>query len=92
MSTSFAICHIHGRMACPLCEPVPTRPTTPGADTARPLIWVLHCPFRKTGSPVVGSFGATIRGVVIIPVETWTALCRQHPALAATQFEVGSYD
>lgn len=55
-----------------------------------PRIWVLHCPFRRTGSPVIGSFGATIRPVVIIPLETWNQLCQEIPALATQQFEVGA--
>lgn len=55
-------------------------------------IWAFHCPFRKTGSPVLGSFGATIRPVVIVPMETWTKLCREIPELGARQFEVGSED
>lgn len=55
-------------------------------------IWALHCPFTKTGFPVLGNFGTRERGVVIIPVETWTALCEEIPALAAMQFEVGTHD
>lgn len=65
---------------------------TPDTPAPRPRIWTVYCPFRKTGSPVIGSFGATIRPVIIIPVETWTTLCRDIPALAAKQFEVGSYE
>lgn len=57
---------------------------------AHPIrIWALHCPFSKSGFPVLGSFGSTVRGVVIIPVETWTKLCKEIPDLAARQFEVG---
>lgn len=53
-------------------------------------IWVLHCLFKKNGSPSLGSFGQTERPVVIIPLPTWQKLCAENPALAATQFEVGS--
>ena len=55
-------------------------------------IWALSCPFRKDGTPSLGSFGSTIRNVVIVPVETWTTLCQENPALAATKFEVGAYE
>lgn len=56
----------------------------------QPVIWAVHCPFRKNGTPVLGTMGAEIRGVIVIPVETWTALCREIPALGAKQFTVGS--
>ena len=59
-------------------------------DTKPIRIWTLHCPFTKTGFPVLGSFGSTVRGVVIIPIEKWMELCQQIPALAQTQFEIGT--
>lgn len=55
-------------------------------------IWVMQCPFRKTGSPVLGTFGASIRGVVIFDIETWKRLCQDVPQLQTTMFEVGSYE
>ena len=55
-------------------------------------IWVMHCPFRKTGSPVLGSMGSTIQPVVVMTMETWKELCARVPALQTTQFKVGSYD
>ncbi len=55
-------------------------------------IWVLHCPFTKSGVPNVGNFGSTVRPVVILPLETWQKLCAVLPSLAAEQFEVGTYD
>ena len=58
----------------------------------QPRIWAVHCPFRKSGSPVLGNFGYTERGVIIIPADTWTRLCREIPALAVQQFEVGTVD
>jgi hypothetical protein len=36
--------------------------------------------------------GSTVRPVVILPMETWTALCREIAALGAKQFEVGTFD
>lgn len=53
-------------------------------------IWVLHCPFTKTGFPNLGNFGSSVKPVVIIPLATWTELCQRIPALATTPFEVGS--
>lgn len=50
----------------------------------------MDCPFSKNGAPVMGSFGS--KPVVVIPVATWTKLCEQIPALAQTQFEVGTLD
>ena len=55
-------------------------------------MWVLHCPFRKDGTPVLGSFGASERPVVIIALDTWKTLCADVPQLQTTQFEVGSYE
>lgn len=60
------------------------------APAPPPRIWTVYCPFRKNGTPVLGTTGSDVRGIVIIPVETWTALCREIPALGAKQFEVGS--
>ena len=62
--------------------------------TAEPQyrIWVLECPFKKSGVPVVGSFGATSRNVVILTTETWKRLCADVPQLQTTQFEVGTYE
>jgi hypothetical protein len=53
-------------------------------------IWVLNMAFKKNGFPSVGSFGQRIAGVVILPIESWTRLCQEIPALGARQFEVGS--
>lgn len=55
----------------------------------KPRIWALMAPFRKTGWPVVGTFGATMRPVIIMETETWKRLCAEIPALANTEFEVG---
>jgi hypothetical protein len=55
-------------------------------------IWVMHCPFRKTGSPVLGTFGATTKPIVMMTLDTWKKLCQDVPALQTTQFEVGSYE
>lgn len=74
-----------------MSDPVAER-LTPHTSDQKPRIWAMHCPFRKTGSPVLGTFGAKVRPVVILPMETWTALCREIPELGAKQFEVGSFD
>lgn len=60
----------------------------PASD--QPLrIWSLPCPFRKDGTPVLGSFGANIRSVIILDYSTWQRLCEEIPALAQRKFEVG---
>ncbi len=66
------------------------RSATDAPVTTAHRIWALHCPFTKTGFPSVGSFGSTVRPVIIIPVATWNRLCADIPALATTWFEVGS--
>lgn len=55
-------------------------------------IWCLHCPFTKKGFPVLGNFGATIAPVVVLPMATWTKLCKEIPELGKRQFEVGTAD
>jgi hypothetical protein len=63
------------------------------ATARRPYrIWALWMPFKKSGFPSLGTFGATERKVVIIPMETWNTLCAENPGLQTTQFEVGSYE
>ena len=51
----------------------------------------MWCPFNKTGFPVVGTFGSTVNGVIIIKVSDWTKLCAEIPDLAERQFEVGEH-
>jgi hypothetical protein len=63
---------------------------TPNHTRALYRIWVAHCPFRKNGAPVLGSFGSTIAPVVVMKIETWKRLCAAIPDLQATQFEVGA--
>lgn len=58
-------------------------------ETPTYRIWMMHCPCRKTGSPVVGTFGRTIQPVVIMRMETWTRLCQDVPQLQTTMFDVG---
>lgn len=72
---------------------IPQPPDHPEQTTPKPYrIWAAACPFNKSGAPVLGSFGSRVRNVVIIPMETWTKLCDEIPALAATKFEVGTYE
>jgi hypothetical protein len=66
-------------------------PTTP----AKPItLWSIACPFRKTGSPVVGTMGTSIRDVVVMEADEWKRMLRLIPAdvLEKTQFNVGSYE
>ena len=62
------------------------------AELSKYRIWALHCPFRKSGTPVLGNFGATTKPVVILTMETWKRLCADVPQLQTTQFEVGTYE
>lgn len=55
-------------------------------------IWALSCPFKKDGTPSLGTFGTTIRGVVIFDIATWKRLCADVPQLQTTMFEVGQYE
>jgi hypothetical protein len=64
----------------------------PGSGEKPPTIWAVWMPFKKSGFPSLGTFGARERKVVIVPMETWNALCAEIPALRTKQFIVGSYD
>jgi hypothetical protein len=68
----------------------PSAPITPESPKYR--IWAAHCPFKKNGFPSLGTFGATVKPVVIMSMETWTRLCKDVPQLQTTQFEVGTYE
>ena len=54
-------------------------------------MWVMECPFRKTGSPVLGTFGARSENVVIFTLAAWKRLCAETPQLQTTMFEVGHW-
>lgn len=68
---------------------MPDTETPNSQPSAKYRIWVTPAPFRKNGTPVLGSFGQSIRNVVIIELATWTRLCKENPELGRTQFEVG---
>lgn len=58
---------------------------------SKPLtIWVLPCPFRKDGAPVLGTMGSTVDNVVVMRTETWAQLCKEIPALGTMKFRVGT--
>lgn len=62
-------------------------------ETSKPArIWVTPCAFKKNGFPSLGSFGARVANVVILPLETWTKLCAEIPELGKRQFEVGTQE
>ena len=48
-------------------------------------------PFKKSGFPVVGTFGKTTAPVVIMTMATWKKLCEDVPQLQTTEFNVGHY-
>ena len=59
----------------------------------KPLrIWAMACPFRKNGTPVLGTMGTTVRSVIVIEHDTWKRLCEEVPQLQTTQFEVGTFE
>jgi len=64
-------------------EPVKATPYT---------IWAMDCPFRKSGSPVLGNMGSRVERVIIIDAKTWNRLIAEHPSLATAQFRVGEYE
>lgn len=66
-------------------DPVPT------SAAVKYRIWAMHCPFRKSGSPVLGTMGSSIQPVVVMTTETWTRLCADVPQLQTTMFEVGAW-
>jgi len=55
-------------------------------------IWAMDCPFRKAGSPVLGTMGSTIRRVIVIEADQWRQLCADVPQLQTTQFNVGTLE
>lgn len=57
-----------------------------------PRIWSMAMPFRKDGTPVVGTMGREIKSVVIMTRETWLKLCKEIPQLGTTKFEIGEWD
>ena len=61
-------------------------------DETPVTMWVAHCPFRKNGSPVLGTMGSRIDTVMLFTSAEWKRLCEQVPALATTQFRVGTYE
>jgi len=62
------------------------------SETKPIRMWVMECPFRKTGSPVLGTFGARSQNVVIFTLESWKRLCQVVPQLQTTMFDVGWTD
>lgn len=59
-------------------------------DAAPFRMWVADCPFRKNGSPVLGSFGGHAKRIVVIEMDTWNQMCKEIPQLQTTKFEVGT--
>jgi hypothetical protein len=57
-------------------------------------MWVATTTFRKDGMPVLGTMGSTHKRVVVIEVETFQRMLREHPTLKAdtTIFELADLD
>ena len=49
--------------------------------------WIETMPFRKNGTPVVGTMGGQIRTVIVMEAETFQRMIREHPSLQAASFE-----
>jgi hypothetical protein len=65
----------------------------PDRESAAPVtIWVAECPFRRNGSPVLGTMGSTTDTVIVFRSAEWKRLCAAIPALATTAFNVGTYE
>lgn len=62
------------------------------ADVRHYTMWVAHCPFRKNGSPVLGTMGSSEQAVVVMTTDEWRRLCADVPQLQTTQFRVGTFD
>lgn len=55
--------------------------------------WAATTAFRKDGAPVLGTMGSSVRRVIVMEVETFKRMLREHPEFAAaTQFRIGEMD
>lgn len=71
----------------------PQEPKPTGSASVAPYtMWVAHCPFRRSGSPVLGTMGSSIQGVIVMTTDEWRRLCDAVPQLQTTQFRVGTFD
>ena len=62
------------------------------SDSTEPYtIWSTAMPFRKNGTPVVGTIGSEIKPVVIMDAETFKRLVKE-PGLTSVQWRVGTFD
>ncbi|HET8777959.1 MAG TPA: hypothetical protein VFN76_09900 [Candidatus Limnocylindria bacterium] len=63
----------------------------PGETVARApyTMWSMAAPFRKNGTPVVGTMGSSIRSVVIMEAETFKRLVAENHDLETAEFRVG---
>lgn len=90
-------CGAPGNCGYVLCPHIPKRDGGSGPDPASPsvhepyTIWTATVPFRRDGTPVVGNMGSSARRCVILDIETFQRMLREHPTLAsdATLFNLG---
>jgi hypothetical protein len=54
-------------------------------------IWSVETTFRKDGTPVMGTMGASWKSVIVMDAETFKRLCKE-PGLAHVQWRVGTYE
>ena len=55
-------------------------------------IWAMPTTFRKSGSPIMGTIGASVRHVVVMEAETFKRLVAENPNLATAEFRVGTFE
>jgi hypothetical protein len=65
---------------------------TPPTEQEPLTIWAVHTTFRKNGSPIMGTIGPSVAGVIVMRSETWKELCERVPALQTMEFRVGSFE
>lgn len=58
-------------------------------DETKPVrVWVAATTFRKDGTPILGSLGASADDVAVMTLDDFKRLCAL-PGNATTQFEIG---
>lgn len=55
-------------------------------------MWYLECPFRKSGSPVMGNVGTSVRHVIVFEYDEWLRFAKLHPTIETQQFNVGTLE
>lgn len=67
-------------------------PRSPSEPSKPITMWFAECPFRKTGSPVLGTTGASVRRVIVFEYDEWLRFAKLHPSIETQQFRVGTIE